>query len=196
MTRCIVCKNPDLRRLIELGWNAKMSVPDLVHAFGGVPSHAVIYRHLKEHADGAYSRNIEVEDARPVRERVLAIQRAQIEAIERQMAQAQQQADDWNEDHRGHEKDGGCDNCGRVGFQPRDPSHYFNILSKDMQAAVSSILKAQGLTDKRESKTADNVVDFFRLTMGERGGLAPKHLIEDGNTIEGDVVEVSTDDDT
>lgn len=188
-TKCIICSNSDMRRLVELGWNARMSVPDLVHAFGAVPSHSVIYKHLKEHADGAYSRTIEVEEARPVRERVLAIQRAQIEAIERQMAEAQRKADDWNEEHRGHEKGGGCDNCSSYGFQPRDPAYYFNILSKDMQAAVASILKAQGLTDKREAKAAP-VVDMFRLMLGERGGLAPVGLIEDGETIEGDAVEV------
>lgn len=190
--RCVVCKNPDLRRLIELGWNAKMSIPDLVHAFGGVPSHTVIHRHLKEHAEGAYSRRIEVEDARPIRERVLAIQRSQIEAIERQMTDAQRRADEWNEYHRDHEKDGSCGECEHSGFQVRDPAHYFNILSKDMQAAVSSILKAQGLTDKREAKTSP-VVDMFRLMLGASGGLAPAGLIEAGDTIEGDAVEVPVD---
>jgi hypothetical protein len=190
-TRCVVCGNSDLRRLIELGWNAKMSVPDLVHAFGGVPSHAVIYKHLKEHTEGAYSRHIAVEDARPMRERVMAIQRAQVEAIERQMAIAQQKADDFNDEHREHMKDGGCVDCDHYGFQHRDPSVYFNILSKDMQSAVSSILKAQGLTDKRELKSDAVKVDLFRLMLGQDGGMAPAHLIESGPTVEGEAVEVT-----
>lgn len=193
--RCAVCSNSDLRRLIELGWNANMTVADLVHAFGGVPSHAVIYKHLKEHAGGAWERRIQVEDARPMRERVLAIQRAQVEAIERNLAIAEQQSDDWNEEHRGHEKDGGCDTCSHLGFAPRDPSFYFNILGKDMQAAVASILKSEGLTIKRETAEADKKIDLVRAMLGARGGYAPAHLIEDGNTVEGEAREVSTDDD-
>lgn len=193
--RCAVCGNSDLRRLIELGWNAKMSTPDLVHALGGVPSGTVILKHLREHAEGGYSRTITVEDARPMTTRVLAIQRAQVEAIERQMAIAQQQTDMWNEDHRDHEKDGSCDSCSRAGFYPRDPSYYFDILSKDMQAAVSSILKSEGLTIKREATKGVSPTDVFRLLLGERGGMAPMRLIEDGQTVEGDVEEVSTDGD-
>jgi hypothetical protein len=183
--RCAVCRNADLRRVLELGWNAKMLVSDLVHAFGGVPSHAVIAKHLKEHTDGAWSRDIPVEDARPMRLRVLAIQQAQVEAIERQMAMAQQEADEWNERHKDDED-----------FFPRDPSHYFDILSKDMQAAVSSILKAQGLTDKRESKVEGQKVDLFRLMLGDRGGLAPASLRIEAPTTEGEFVEVSTDGDS
>lgn len=171
-----------------------MSTPDLVHALGGVPSSTVILKHLREHAEGAYSRTITVEDARPMRERVLAIQRAQVEAIERQLAVAQQQCDEWNEDHRGHEKDDlNCDSCRYAGFYPRDPSFYFNILGKDMQAAVASILKSEGLTIKREAVKGPGAVDIFRLLLGERGGMAPARLIEDGNTLEGEVKDVTTE---
>lgn len=185
-TRCAVCKNSDLRRLIELGWNAKMTVADLAHGFGGVPSHPVIYRHLKEHAEGAWTRAIAVEDARPMRERVMAIQRAQIESIERQMHLAQQQADEYNEQFRGTEE-----------YDPDkgQPEWYFNILGKDMQAAVASILKAQGLTDKRELKQDSNKIDLFRLMIGERGGLAPASLIDDGNTVDGEAKVVTPDGD-
>jgi hypothetical protein len=177
-----------MRRLIELGWNANMKQSDLVHAFGGVPSAAVITKHLKEHTEGSWSRQIEVEDARPIRERVLAIQREQIEAIERQLAIAQQKADDYVYLKRGEED-----------FDPAmaDPSAYFDVLGKDMQAAIGSILKAQGLTDKREAKADTNKIDLFRLMIGDRGGMAPTHLIEDGKTVEGEVVrEVTTDGDT
>lgn len=184
--RCAVCGNSDLRRLIELGWNAKMSIPDLTHAFGGVPNATIIRKHLKEHAEGAWSRDITVEDARPVRQRVLDIQRAQIEAIERRIAIAQQMADDYNEANRGQE-----------GYDERQgqPDYYFDILGKDMQAAVSSILKAQGLTDKRELKSDSNKIDLFRLMIGDRGGLAPAGLISDGLTVEGVAREVPTDGD-
>lgn len=185
LTQCAICQNSDLRRLIELGWNAKMSVPDITHAFGGVPSHAVTYKHLKEHCGPeAYSRTIAVEDARPMRERVLAVQRAQVEAIERRMDIAQRQADDYNETYRG-----GPD------YDPArgDPSYYFDILGKDMQAAVSSILKSEGLTIKRETSKGVSPTDVFRLLLGDRGGMAPKHLIEDGMTIEGEAVSTDGD---
>ncbi len=193
--KCAICGNSDLRRLIELGWNAKMSTPDLVHALGGVPSSSVILKHLREHAEGAYSRKIAVEDARPMRERVLSIQREQVEAIERRLAIAQQNADDYNETHRGHEKEGPCDSCTYSGFTPKDPSHYFDILGKDMQTAIASILKSEGLTIKRETSKTPSATDVFRLLLGDRGGMAPKHLIEDGNTLPGEFTEVSTDGD-
>lgn len=189
---CAVCSNSDLRRLIELGWNANMTVPYLVHAFGGVPSHAVIYKHLKEHSAGAWQHRIAVEDARPMRERVLAIQRAQVEAIERQLAIAEQKADEFNVEHREHEAAGICLDCDR-GFVVRDPTFYFNILGKDMQAAVASILKSEGLTIKREAASDAGKVDLIRAMLGARGGLAPARLIEDGLTIEGEVREVTTD---
>jgi hypothetical protein len=170
-----------------------MSAPDLAHAFGGVPTALVIRKHLKEHSEGAWSRQIAVEDARPMRERVAAIQRAQVDEIENKLALAEQRAHDFNEAHRDHKKDEGrCPDCEYGGFVARDPSDYFNILSKDMQSAISSILKAQGLTDRRELKTDSNRVDMFRLLIGERGGLAPAHLISDG-AIEGEVKDVTDD---
>lgn len=178
--RCAVCKNSDMRRLIELGWNAKMSCPDLAHAFGNVPSASVILRHLKEHTEGGSTRSIEVEDARPMRDRVLAIQREQIEAIERQLAIAEDKALEYRTDHQEDDD-----------YDPAraDPSWYFDILSKDMQAAVSSILKAQGLTDKREATKTGAAVDMFRLLAGKE---PPKHLIGDGAT-EGEFRDVTPD---
>lgn len=177
-SKCVICGNSDMRRLIELGWNANMRVPDLAHGFGGIPAHAVIYKHLKEHAEGAWSRQIEVEDARPLRERVMAIQRAQIEAIERQMFIAQQKADDYTALMQGHPD-----------FDPQmaDPAAYFNILAKDMQAAIQSIQRTQGLTDKHEAAKATVAVDMYKL-MG--GTPPPSHLIGDGSLeVEGEATE-------
>lgn len=178
-SRCVICGNSNMRRLIELGWNNKMSTPALVSAFGGVPSSSQIVKHLKEHTEGAWGRNIDVPETRPIRLRVLAIQEAQIEAIERQLFIAQERAANYNEEFRG-----------TPDYDPAlgQPEWYFNLLSKDMQAAISSILKAQGLTDKRELKTDANRIDMFRLMAG---GKAPAGLIASGPPIiEGEAVEV------
>jgi hypothetical protein len=71
--------------------------------------------------------------------------------------------------------------------QYHDWSEFVDILGKDMQAAIGSILKAQGLTDKRDMKRDDLKLGLFEAM--QRGGLAPKALSG------GEVVVVEVDDD-
>lgn len=163
--KCAICRKADLRRLIELGWNAKMSAVDMAAVFGNIPSSVAILKHLHEHVDeGAAIRNIPVPNARPMRERVMDIQRLQVEEIERRLTIAQEKAA-WAREN---------------GHPEADQSDWFDLLDKDTQQAISTILKAQGLTDKREVSTASLKVDVFRLMLGGNGGLAPPRLIESG----------------
>jgi hypothetical protein len=171
VNRCPVCKNPNLRRLVELGWNAKMTMSDIANALGGIPSTQSISKHLHEHAEGAGNRDIPVENARTTRARIDDLMRRMLDEIEVRVADA----DAWAAIARAG------------GNTDALPSDIFDILSKNNQAALATILKMQDQNDKREGKKASVAVDLMRL-MG--GTAPPSHLIEDGNTVEGDVVEV------
>lgn len=182
--RCAICRNVDRRRLIELGWNAKMNAAQIAACFGNIPSAAAILKHLNEHVDeGTYARVIPVSDAKPLRARALAIQEMQVAEIERRITMAQEKAaamNDLNKD--------------LPGYEPLDWSHFFDILDKDMQAAVSSILKAVGLQDKREMGKAQVGADIARIMLGAGGGLAPKRLSAgDDGPIEGEARDVTPD---
>jgi len=169
MPRCAVCKNPNLRRLIELGWNAKMTASDIANALGGVPSTAVVTKHIKEHAGDAVARNIPVMEARSTRARIDDLMRRMLDELETRVEFAEQ----WTAKAR------------ESGNEEVEPSDLFDLLSKNNQAAIATILKMQDQTDKREGKKATVAVDLMRL-MG--GTAPPSHLIEDGVTIEGEIV--------
>jgi hypothetical protein len=159
--RCSVCKNADRRRLIELGWNGGMGAETIGRVLGDM-SGATILKHLKEHAEGdGNARLIDVEPELPVRDRVLNLQRMQLDEVERRIALAKQRAAVANDLHK-NEPD----------WIDVDWSHYFDILGKDGQAAIGSILKAQGLSDKREKAVADTKLGLFEAMA--KNGLAPK----------------------
>ena len=165
--RCAVCKNPDRRRLIELGWNGGMSAEAITRVLDGKPSGHTILNHLKEHAEGdGNARAVEVAPEKPQRERVLDLQRMQLDEVERRIALAKQRAMELNAAH------------------PDDPdwrevdwSEFYDILGKDAQAAIGSILKTQGLTDKREAKTADLKLGLFEAMA--KTGMAPIAISQD-----------------
>ena len=189
--RCAVCRNPDKRRAIELMWNGGMAALTISNVFDGNPSNSTILKHLKEHSEGeGASRAVEVRPETPVRERVLALQRLQLDEIERRIELAKARADEMNAFR---------DKVAAIAEEKGEPyelhhvdwSDFTDILGKEMQAAIGSILKAQGLTDKREKATADLKLGLFEA-MTRGGGLAPKSLI--GGVIppqltEGEVVE-------
>lgn len=159
--RCLVCKNADRRRLIELGWNGGMSAEAISGAIGGSPTGPVILRHLKQHTDGlGATRSVEVEPELPAKERVLALQKLQLDEVERRIALAKQRALLMNDEHKDDED-----------WTPVDWSDFFDVLGKDGQSAIGSILKAQGLTDKRDAKTSELKLGLFEAMT--KAGLAP-----------------------
>lgn len=169
--KCLVCRNADRRRLIELGWNGGMGAETIANVLGErALSGRVVLKHIKEHADGdANVRAIVVEPERPMRERVLDIQRIQVEEIERRIALAKQRAADVNA-----ARAGALDADGNP-VLPVDWSEFYDILGKDSQAAITSILRTQGLTDKREQKTNELKLGLFESMA--KAGLAPKALV-------------------
>jgi len=169
-----VCNNADLRRLVELGWNAKMTVSDISHAFGGTPTAPVLRKHLNEHRGGGKEeRDIPIEEVRSTRVRIEALQKRMLDDIEARLQWAEERAAIARE-------------AGNLEVTAAD---WFDVLNPRTQAAIASVIKMQDQTDKREGKKATVAVDLMRLM----GGVAPpSHLIEDGATIEG---EVLTEDD-
>lgn len=159
--KCLVCKNADRRRLIELGWNGGMGAATISDVLGGAPSGAVILRHLKQHTDGlGATRQVEVSPELPVRERITALQKLQLDEVERRIELAKHRAALMNDEHKDDED-----------WTPVDWSDFTDILGKDMQSAIGSILKSQGLTDKREAKTSELKLGLFEAMT--KAGLAP-----------------------
>lgn len=182
---CAICKNHDLATLISLAWNGKMSLTAISSVLGGKPTADAIGKHLKADVPGAWTREIEVEH-RPLRQRVYDIQRLQIDEIERRIEMAKDMARQRNElVHEGPD---------------HDWSEFFDILDKDMQAAIGSILKAQANSDKNENAQRNQAISLFQLMLGKTaagvgpGALAPPELTagDDGSfDIEGEARDVT-----
>lgn len=168
--KCVVCKNADRRKAIELSWNGGMAAETIARLFEGVPA-AAILRHLKRHTDGvAAIRQIEVA-VTPARERVLAIQQMQLNEVERRIELAMDRADMLNAQidkmvELGQE--------GAEEVPHHDWSEFYDILGKDAQAAIGSILKVQGLSDKREKATSELKLGLFEAMA--KAGLAPRAI--------------------
>jgi len=186
--RCLVCRNPDRRRLIELGWNGGMSGEAIARVLDqkGLVSNVII-KHLKEHADGDPNlRAVVIEPVRPARERVLELQRMQLDEVERRIALAKERAALVNAS-----REGKVDAKGEP-LPMADWSEYYDILGKDAQAAIGSILKTQGLSDRREKTASELKLGLFEAMTN--AGLAPKALVggvvtpalQSGEEIEGE----------
>lgn len=163
--RCLICRNPDRRRLVELGWNGGMSAEAIARVLDqkGAGAQAIL-SHLKQHAEGDGNvRAVVVEPEKSPAERVADLQRLQLDEFERRIELAKAKADRMNAEHADDEK-----------WEPVDWSNFVDILGKDWQAAVGSILKAQGLKDKRDMKRDDLKLGLFEAMA--RAGLAPKAI--------------------
>jgi len=174
---CNICNNADLKALIALAWDGKMSLTAISGVLGGVPSAAAIAKHLKAHEPGSWSRQIEV-TVKPLRQRVYDLQRTMVDEVERRIAVAQERSRFETE----------------ATGEPHDWSEYLNILDKDLQSAIGSIIKIQAGADRMETTKANLAVGLFELMLGGQGGklmLAPKSLVgDDDSVIEGDAHEM------
>lgn len=167
--RCGICRKPDLRRLIELGWNADMNAKDLASALGGLPSSTAIQKHLRDHAESSAARNIPVERSRPVRDRVLELQRTLLEEVERRISFAQ--------DRAAHAK---------ATLNPEaDWSDWYDVLAKDNQQAIATIIKMQVMEDKKTIVERTQKIDLFKALTANN--TPPPRLIGDGGPDDEDV---------
>jgi len=159
-SRCVICKHTDRRNAVELMWNGGMSGVAISDLLGGTPNPATILKHLKEHSLGGATREVDVEPEAPVRERILRLQRMQLDEIERRIALAKMRADETNEyiDAQREKHEAAGEDYDRPNV---DWSSFTDILGKDMQSAIGSILKTQGLSDKREKVQGELKLGLF-----------------------------------
>jgi hypothetical protein len=141
-----------------------MGAETISRVLDGSPGGAAIIKHIKEHCKDGHIRQVDVEPELPARERVLNLQRLQLDEVERRIELAKTRADLMNSAHKDDEA-----------WTPVDWSDFTDILGKDMQSAIGSILKTQGLSDKREKAVADTKIGLFEAMVG--AGLAPKALV-------------------
>lgn len=167
-TRCAICKTTDQKRAVAAMWNSGMTAVSISEVLGGSPSSKTILAHLKDHVAGGNARDVEVQPELPVRERVLALQRLQLDEIERRIELAKARAVELNEALDKAEEAGveGADTYPR-----HDWSEFHDILGKDMQSAIGSILKTQALTDRRDKVTGELKLGLFEAMTA--AGLAP-----------------------
>jgi hypothetical protein len=133
-------------------WNGGMTQAAITRVVGDKLTTTAITKHLKEHADGSgATRQVEVAPELPQRERVLALQRMQLDEVDRQIAFAKQKADMLNAARDKRIADGveGADET-----PDRDWSEFFNLLGKDGQGS-RTILKVTAIEDRKAAKTAD-----------------------------------------
>jgi len=167
--KCPVCKNQERRRVIELAWNGGVSVAGLVRVFEAERISALSFnRHFDPdtgHFEGdAAARKVDPPEDKPMRERVYDIQRLQVEELERRIYIAQQRAISMNAAHAGDDD-----------WTPVDWSDFYDILDKNSQQAINTILKTQGLIDIREKTQGELKLGLFDAM--SRAGLAPKALV-------------------
>lgn len=134
--------------------------------FEGVNAAAVM-KHIKEHAVGnGNARALDPELDLPVRDRVLALQRLQLDEFERRIGLAKTRAAQMNYERANLQQADGTP------WPEVDWSDFLDVLGKDMQGAIGSILKTQGLTDKRDKAQGDLKLGLFEAMTN--AGLAPK----------------------
>lgn len=167
--KCLVCRNRDRRRVIHAAWNAGVSIAELVRVFETEKISALQFKKHFDPETGHFkgesnARRVEVAEEKPMRERVYDIQRLQVEELERRIGIAQTKAAAMNAAHAGEE-----------GWTEVDWSDFYDILDKNSQQAINTILKTQGLIDTREKAQGDLKLGLFDAM--SRAGLAPKALI-------------------
>jgi hypothetical protein len=162
-SRCKVCKEPERARLIEADWAGGMSAVGIAARLkdAGWPIAAsAVLRHL-HHVPGAHNRtNTPIPVGMTKRDAALFVR-------DRIMDELEVMEDDV--DPAGESK--------------------LNILSKDLQPALGSMLRAQDIIDKRETREKNKKISLFVLMLGGPDGknaLAPLELSSGEDVIEGE----------
>lgn len=173
---CKVCRAPNRRRLIEADWADGMTAAGIskVMKDAGWPISAeTILKHLKEHVEGAAVR---LPPTISKRDASILIKDAILDRLEELQAGGTRQV-------LVKGPDGGME------VQELE----FDIMDKDLQAALGTALKAEAIQVKKDDNQTKRKIDLFQLMLGGadgKGMLAPMDLIEDGNTVEGEFADV------
>ena len=172
---CKICDNPGRARLIEADWAAKRSAVAIAKdmtANGWPITDATVLKHLK-HVPGAHNRTNEpLPSLGPKRatDGVEFVKGKLLDAIIAKERRLRKAAEIEGEDFDGE-----------------------FMLDKDLQPALNTILKSEGIKIKREEAASKRQIGLFMLMLGKSGGLAPAGLIGDG-AIEGEFKDVTPED--
>ena len=174
---CMICQEPERARLIEADWVGGMTAAGIatrMTAAGWPIVGGTVLNHLKKHVKDAATRS-NVPAGLGRRDAAVFIRDRILDEVERR-----EQA------FRMAVEDGMPDDV----IDTLRP----DILDKDLQPALNTAIKAEAVVAKREDSQSKRKIDLFKLMLGDAGGLAPKGLIGDGLTIEGEFEEVLNDD--
>lgn len=170
---CKICDNPGRARLIEADWAAGRSATVIAKDMtdSGWPLVAeTIRRHLK-HVPGARTRENEPMPTVPQTKRtadgVEFVKGRLLDAIIAKERRLRVEAEQSGEEFDGE-----------------------FLLDKDLQPALNTVLKAEGIKIKREEAASKRQIGLFMLMLGKNGGKAPTALIGDGS-IEGEAKDVT-----
>ena len=138
---CMICREPGRARLIEADWASGRhanQISKAMTAAGWPVAAGTIIRHLKEHVPGAYNRTNEPlgtgrrNAAVFVKDRIML----QVESLER--------AERIKAENEGREPD--------LSF----------ILAKDLQPALNTAIRAEGIEVKREDAERRSKIDVYK----------------------------------
>lgn len=167
--KCKICDNAPRARLIEADWSAGRTAAAIAKemtAGGWAITGATVTKHMAHVPGGRERKNVpmpHMDGADFVKGRLL-------DAIIAKERRLRQEAEEHGEEFDGE-----------------------FILDKDMQPALNTVLKAEGIKIKRDDAQSKRQISLFMLMLGKTGGLAPAGLIGDGS-IEGQYREVTDED--
>ena len=169
---CKICDHPGRARLIEADWADGKSAPYIaaeMEAGGWKVTPATILKHLKHVPGAATRKNVPIPAGLRGRDAAEYIKNRILDAVDSVENRLRSEAEAEGKTYSGE-----------------------FILDKDLQPALGTALKAEGIKIKREDVASKRQIGLFQLMLGN-GGKAPPHLIGDGMTIEGEFTDVTDD---
>lgn len=186
---CAICKRPGRRRIVDADASdgiAPAAIAAAMRDVGWALTAAQVATHITLHGSVTKPKSA----ASRKRDAALTLRERMMDALEGRIEAAEEKAVEATEECRRGEHD--VDDHPRYrkhGPKTHESSEFFDILNKDLQSALGTVIKAQTVEEKRVATEGKRKIDLFRLMMGPGDGLAPSGLIGDGS-IEGDFEEV------
>lgn len=186
---CPVCKRPGRRRIVDADAADGITPAAIASAMrdtGWALTAADVTKHVTLHGSAEKTRSKATrrrDAALTLRERMMDALEGRIEAAEASAVEATAECQRGEHDIEDHPR------YRQHGPRVHESSEFFDILNKDLQSALGTVIKAQTVEEKRNANDDKRKIDLFRLMMGPGDGMAPAALIGDG-VVEGDFEEV------
>lgn len=189
---CPICKRPGRRRIVDADASDGLTPAAIAAAMrdtGWALTAADVATHVTLHAVSGKPRS----GAARRRDAALTLRERMMDALEGRIVAAEGRAvEATTECQRGEHDVDDHPRYRKHGPQTHDPAEFFDILDKNLQAALGTVIKAETLEVKKADNQTKRKIDLFQLMMGGEGndGLAPRALIGDGS-IEGEFKDVT-----